>query len=234
MWKVNRAWDPTQGYEKTSRSEMYGAQLFFSTEYWVGNAFYFTDDFFDHGGYVDVDLADFHAPFWAGNGYPETPNFTVTSPPASIYFGKGEANRLVASNNWSDSLAVDKPTIHYNPAAELLANTPRNTWVYVVRRIKPHWDISKGPFYYIWVAVGNGPLVQKLASTQPNTFRTLNPMMSPKEGVYQWENRTDSAWGSKPTRTLYTKGMMIFKAGTPTGNNPPLNEQTILNTMRGM
>ena len=91
----------------------------------------------------------------------------------------------------------------------------KGVWNYIVIQWKYEWDQTKDPYTRLWRAVGNGPPVQIVATDIPNAFRESAGYHPWKFGLYMWDIK--KGWGSSPTRTIYTKGLYIFKdePGTP-------------------
>lgn len=92
----------------------------------------------------------------------------------------------------------------------------RGVWNYIVIQWQYEWDPAKGPYTRLWRAVGNGPAVQIADTDIPNAFRESAGFHPWKFGLYMWD--VNKGWGSSPTRTIYTKGLYIFKdePGDPT------------------
>lgn len=91
----------------------------------------------------------------------------------------------------------------------------KGVWNYIVIQWKYEWDQTKDPYTRLWRAVGNGPPVQIADTNIPNAFRESGSYHPWKFGLYMWDVK--KGWGSSPTRTIYTKGLYIFKdePGTP-------------------
>ncbi|MBL8526551.1 MAG: heparin lyase I family protein [Burkholderiales bacterium] len=92
----------------------------------------------------------------------------------------------------------------------------KGVWNYIVIQWKYEWDPAKGPYTRVWRAVGNGPAAQIVDTDIPNAFRESAGFHPWKFGLYMWD--VNKGWGSSPTRTIYTKGLYIFKdePGDPT------------------
>jgi hypothetical protein len=92
----------------------------------------------------------------------------------------------------------------------------KGVWNYFVIQWKYEWDEAKGPYTKVWRAVDKGSAVQLVDTTIPNAFRESAGFHPWKFGLYMWD--INKGWGSSPTRTIYTKGLYIFKdePGSPT------------------
>jgi hypothetical protein len=92
----------------------------------------------------------------------------------------------------------------------------KGVWNYFVIQWKYEWDEVKGPYTRVWRAVGNGSPVQLVDTTIPNSFRESAGFHPWKFGLYMWD--INKGWGTSPTRTIYTKGLYIFRdePGVPT------------------
>lgn len=231
--KLNSAWDQFDG-GGTSRSELDGGiesvDVFLEgQEYWYATAYYFDPDCFGHKGY-SLDLSDIHEQ----NYSPETPGAVMGGVMNSLQLGDNRgSDSFVWSNQWITSYP---PIVKGTGWGELIvplqatADMVPNVWYYVIRKVKLHYDANQNPYSKAWVAKGNGSLVLKQDKTGPNAFNLDNPRYFPKSGLYKW----DQTWGSKNTRTMWQKGMYIFKATAPTGNEPVIDQNSILLLLRSI
>ncbi len=105
----------------------------------------------------------------------------------------------------------------------------KGVWNYFVIQWKYEWDQAKAPYTRMWRAVGNSSPVQIVDTTIPNAFRESAGYHPWKFGLYMWD--VNKGWGTSPTRTLYTKGLYIFKdePGTPT-----LDVSSLLSLLRSI
>ncbi|HQR51703.1 MAG TPA: hypothetical protein PLZ79_00410 [Burkholderiales bacterium] len=92
----------------------------------------------------------------------------------------------------------------------------KGVWNYFVIQWKYEWDEARAPYTRVWQAVGNAAPAQVVDTSIPNAFRESAGYHPWKFGLYMWD--VNKGWGTSPTRTLYTKGLYIFKdaPGTPT------------------
>ena len=90
-------------------------------------------------------------------------------------------------------------------------------WYIFVYQFKYEWDVAKGPYTRFWSAVGDGAPTKIADIAIPNSYNEscqLPSLGGPRHDLW---NVTDKGWGSSSTRTVYTKGVYIFKdePGTP-------------------
>lgn len=106
----------------------------------------------------------------------------------------------------------------------------KGVWHYVILQWKYEWDAAKGPYTKVWHVVGNdapssSPWVN---SNIANAFNESSGYHPWKFMQYMWDV---NAWGSSPTRTLYTKGVHIFR---DQAGSPALNVNSMLALMRSI
>jgi hypothetical protein len=94
----------------------------------------------------------------------------------------------------------------------------KGVWNYIVIQWKYEWDEARVPYTRLWRAIGDGSPVQIVDTNIPNAFRESAGYHPWKFGLYMWDIK--NGWGSSPTRTIYTKGLYLFKdePGVPTLN----------------
>jgi hypothetical protein len=90
-----------------------------------------------------------------------------------------------------------------------------DVWNYIVIQWKYEWDVLAGPYTRLWSAVGDRSPNQMVDTAIPNSFRESAGYHPWKFGLYMWD--VTSGWGSSQTRTIYTKGLYVFRdlPGTP-------------------
>ncbi|MDP2337672.1 MAG: hypothetical protein Q8N05_14755, partial [Bacteroidota bacterium] len=233
--KVTSAWDQwdPQAFH-TCRSEYFGGtpdlDMFLEgEEYWYITAFCFGADCFGHNGY-NIDLSDIHEQNWT----PETTGAVLTG---GVMNGIGLGDNHGNDNfTWDYKWITGYPPVMGSPGSGELS-IPLQTspvvpevWYYVIRKLRLHYDVTKDPYLKVWVAKGNGPLVLMGDKKGPNAYNLDNPRYYPKVGLYKW----DQTWGSKTTRTLWTKGMYIFKAANPASNEPVIDQNSLLALLRSI
>ncbi len=225
-------WDP-KAYH-TARSEYYGGSqnvdvFLEGEEYWYITAYYFESDCFGHNGH-SIDISDIHEQTWT----PDTPGAVLTG---GVMNGIG-----LGDNKGNDNLTWDGKYITGYPPVMGSAGSGEfsiklqkspvvpNVWYYVIRKLRLHYDANKNPYCMVWVAKGDGPLVLMGSRSGPNAYNLDNPRYFPKVGLYKW----DQTWGSKLTRTLWTKGLYIFKAAPPKSNEPVIDQNSLLVLLRSI
>jgi hypothetical protein len=127
------------------------------------------------------------------------------------------SNRVLDGTN-----ASTEGTVHDFPIE-------KGVWNYLVFQWKYEWDAGKGPYTRLWLAVGGAAPVQLLNTSIANAFHESAGYHPWKFGLYMWD--VNKGWGSSPSRTIYTKGLYIFKdePGTPT-----LDPTTLVALLRSM
>jgi hypothetical protein len=168
--------------------------------YWAAFAFYVdTDHPFDGTG-DDLDILELGHGVTSKNGMPN---------PAFYLRRNGTMDAMVSSNTVLNGDASTRKT-------EKVFSKPvkKGVWHYLVVQFKLEWDASKGPYFRVWHAVGNGAPVQIANTNIANGYRESVTYQPQKFGLYQWNVNN---WGSSDSRTLYTKGLHIFRdePGTP-------------------
>lgn len=230
MHKVSSTWDqwdPTNNH--TSRSEFYGGTLrsdviLEGEDYWIALAYRFDTDCFGHSGH-NIDLADIHEQNWT----PATPGYGVTGGVMNAMFlDDATATKWYWRNRWCTSYPPVNPALSEN--LDVVVAPVANTWYYVIRKVKIHWDEIQSPYSKVWVAAGTGTLVLGDSRKGPNGYNLDNPYYTPKAGIYKW----DQNWGSKSTRTIWTKGLYVFKATAPAGDEPVIDENLLLAFLRSI
>ena len=101
-------------------------------------------------------------------------------------------------------------------------------WNYLIFNFKVHWDESQGPFLKVWAASGDGQPARLIDVQGPLGYNETPPQTAQKFGLYRWD-----PWDGDPnqSRTLYTKGLYLFKAGP---GQPPLDEHSMLALLRSI
>jgi hypothetical protein len=80
----------------------------------------------------------------------------------------------------------------------------------------------------VWHAVGSGAPVQLCNTSISNFYRESAGYIPQKFGLYQWN--IDN-WGSSTTRTLYSKGLHVFRDQS---GSPALGVNTLLEYSRAI
>ena len=83
---------------------------------------------------------------------------------------------------------------------------------------------SAASYHWTNVKVGGGGFVPGIVFSRAE--QGLAYLRSDMGGLYRWDN-----WGNSPVRTMYSKGMMVFRA---TGGDPQIDQNWILQQLRGI
>jgi hypothetical protein len=202
------AYRQDSGYQ-SARAEIFSrwgytsATIQKSVPYWAAFAFYVDRDHPFNGSGDDLDILELGHPTSSSNSNPG---------PAFYLRRNGTWDSLL----WGNSVlnGGTSTRVGTKPFSEPIA---KGVWHYIVVQFKLEWNPSKGPYFRVWRATGNGAPVQIANSSAANTWNETYTYTPWKYGLYQWNVNN---WGSSPSRTLYTKGLHIFKdqPGTPTLN----------------
>jgi hypothetical protein len=213
------AYRQDSGYE-SARAEIFsrwgytGTTLTKGVPYWAAFAFYIDSDHPFDGSGDDLDILELGHPTSSANCNPS---------PAFYLRRNGRWDSMIWGNTVKDGGTSTR--VGAKPFSEPIS---KGVWHYVVVQFKLEWDVSKGPYFRVWRATGKGTPVQIASSSAANTWNEKNTYTPWKFGLYQWNINN---WGSSPSRTVYTKGVHIFKdqPGTPT-----LNVNSMLAFIRGI
>lgn len=198
-----------------------GADLNDGKPYWAAFAFYVGPDHPFSGTGGELNILSLGHPVSSKNSQ---------SMSALFLYRDGRMGFLVSSNSvLNGSNSTYKGTRFYK-------SIQKGVWHYIVVQCKYEWDVAKGPYTRVWHAVGNGAPVQWVNTNIANAFRESAGYHPWKFGIYAWDlsTGTNGIWSTSPpssSRTLYTKGIQIFRdqPGTPT-----LSVNTMLALMRSM
>ena len=105
----------------------------------------------------------------------------------------------------------------------------KGVWHYVIVQFKLHWDSSKGPYFRVWRATSGVSPVQIASSNIANNYNESVTYSPQKFGLYMWN--ISSGWGTSNSRTLYTKGLHVFKDAS---GSPALIVGSMLESIRGI
>lgn len=171
-----------------------------SVPYWAAFAFYVDSDHPFNGTGDDLDIMELGHGVTSSNSLP-TPAFYLRR--------NGTMDAMLSSNTVLDGGNSTRKTSKIFSKA-----VKKGVWHYIVVQFKLEWDASKKPYFRAWHAVGSGAPEQVANTTIANTYRESVTYRPQKFGLYQWNV---SNWGSSPSRTMYTKGLHVFRdqAGTP-------------------
>jgi hypothetical protein len=170
--------------------------------YWAVFAFYVDKDHPFNGTGGGIGLLELGHPVTSQNAY------------ASPGFALRENGTWDAQVNYNKVLNGGPAT---RVSSKLFSQTiQKGVWHYVIVQFKLHWDSSKSPYIRVWKATGGGSPVQIANRNAPNTYNESVSYKPQKFGLYLWDI-TSKGWGSSTTRTIYTKGLHVFKdvSGTP-------------------
>jgi hypothetical protein len=207
-------------WQNTARSSYHGGKFYDGQIYWIGFAFRLGADNYTNSG-NSQGLVDLHHVNWGDDGAraPRTPWGLMGHGDGSwsvVLFGSYIPNyRLNTSDITSYTYRVPA-----QPAGS------RNEWIYVVTKLRVGRTWSQSPMVATWMAVGDGP-VNKLfeKSDIPLGYVDMPPDSTYiKPGLYQWDSTITR-------RTMWSKGIQVFRDGS---GAIPLNEDTIIQTMRGL
>jgi hypothetical protein len=182
--------------------------------YWAAYAFLVDNDHPFNGSGDDLDILELGHPITSKNSNPS---------PAFYLRRNGTWDAMVGSNT-----VLNGGTSTRKLSRVFSRPIAKGVWHYVIVQFKLEWDQSKSPYFRVWHAIGSGSPVQVCNTTIPNYYRESATYTSQKFGLYQWNV---NSWGTSNTRTLYTKGLHIFKdqSGSPT-----LNANSMLEFIRGI
>ena len=162
-------------------------------------------------GSASVSILDVHAADGSTNGGPS---------PISVIAGKGGLSII---RSWN-------PVFYGNAPQREYYTVPFDTtqWNYLIFNFKFHYDSSQGPFLKIWQVSGDGQLTQRVNVQGPIGYNETPVQTAVKFGLYRWD-----AWGGDPvqTRTSYTKGVYLFKAGS---GSPTLDQNAMLALLKSI
>ncbi len=188
-------------------------------KYWAVFAFYIDNDHpFDKTG-GDLDIVEIGHPVTSANNNP-SPVFNLLR--------DGTWAAYLGSNPVLDGTAATK--VYGSVFREPIK---KGVWHYIIVQFKLEWDVAQGPYFRVWRATGSGTPVQLCDTNRANIYRESVTYTPQKFGLYAWDvtEGPNGIWGSSPSRTLYTKGVHIFRdqPGTPT-----LNLDSLLAFIRSM
>lgn len=177
--------------------------------YWAAFAFYVDADHPFNGSGDDVDILELGHSVSSKNTLPN---------PAFYLRRNGTMDAMVSSNTTLNGSDGGRRT-----SKVFSRSVQKKVWHYIVIQFKLEWDVSKKPYFRVWHAVGNGSPVQVANTSIANLYRETATYTPSKFGLYQWNL---SNWGTSTTRTLYTKGLHIFRdqSGSPTLQVGPMLE----------
>jgi hypothetical protein len=169
--------------------------------YWAAYAFYVDSDHPFNGTGEDLDILELGHGVTSKNSLP-TPAFYVRR--------NATFDAMVSSNTVLDGTNSTRKT-----AKVFSKPISKGVWHYVVVQFKLEWDVSKRPYFRVWHAVGSQAPVQVANTNIANSYRESVSYKPQKFGLYQWNINN---WGSSTSRTVYTKGLHVFRdsPGTPT------------------
>lgn len=182
--------------------------------YWAAFAFLVDNDHPFNGSGDDLDILELGHPITSKNSQPS---------PAFYLRRNGRLDARIGSNT-----VLDGGTSTRTFSTAFSKPITKGVWHYVIVQFKLEWDKSKSPYFRVWHASGNGSPVQLCNTTIPNYFRESATYTAQKFGLYQWNV---SNWGTSNSRTLYTKGLHIFKDQS---GSPALNVNSMLEFVRGI
>lgn len=206
---------PTWSRGNTWRSEVSasgqndGHNVVRGQEYWMAYAFKPEPDTMGRGPVVSI--LDVHAADGTRNMGPS---------PISVFLG-GAGLTLVRSWN-PDFNGSNRRSKSYGLPVE------QDQWNYLILNFRVHWDESQAPFLKVWTASGDGRLAKQIDVQGPLGYNETPPQTAQKFGLYRWEPWDGDAHQS---RTLYTKGLYVFKAGP---GQPALDERSMLALLRAI
>lgn len=206
---------PTWSRGNTWRSEVSapgqndGHNVVRGQEYWMAYAFNPQADMMGRGPVASI--LDVHAADGTRNMGPS---------PISVLLGGGGITLI---RSWNpDFNGSNRRSQNYPLPVE-----PQR-WNYLIFNFKVHWDESQGPFLKVWAASGDGQPARLIDVQGPLGYNETPPQTAQKFGLYRWD-----PWDGDPnqSRTLYTKGLYLFKAGP---GQPPLDEHSMLALLRSI
>jgi hypothetical protein len=182
--------------------------------YWAVYAFYVDADHPFNGSGDDLDILEIGHPVTSKNSMPS---------PAFYLRRNGTMDAMVSSNTvLNGTTATRRTTKVFSKAVQ------KKVWHYIVVQFKLDWDVAKKPYFRVWHAVGNGAPVQLCNTSIANAYRESAGYIPQKFGLYQWNV---NSWGSSITRTLYTKGLHVFRDQS---GSPALSVNTMLEYIRAI
>ncbi len=206
---------PSWGGGGTWRSEVSspgqndGTNVVRGQEYWMAYAFKPESDVAN--GSASVSILDVHAADGSSNGGPS---------PISVIAGKGGLSII---RSWNPVFYGTTPQREYY-------SVPFDTtqWNYLIFNFRFHYDSSQAPFLKIWQVSGDGALTQRVNVQGPVGYNETPVQQAVKFGLYRWD-----AWGGDPvqSRTSYTKGLYLFKAGS---GSPALDQNAMLALLKSI
>lgn len=218
------AGDDLLGQSATYRAETIATEqatdpgsIYYGRAYWYALSFRLGSDFTD--GSIGNSIADFHA-----QGMVDVNGNSTRGPSPISYIVQPEDDgsggrriRLAIWRTWSTGTGYRWDTVSII--------VPVTTWVHVVGRCKPHWDVAVGPYHEVWIATGTSGTQTKVASWVgvPIGFNDNSTYLFAKLGLYRFD-----AWSGDPSssRTMHTKGFRLWR-DEPTTTNP-LNAANLL------
>jgi hypothetical protein len=185
-----------------------------STPYWAAFAFYVDKDHPFNGSGNDMNILSLGHPVSSKN---------TQSMNALFLHRDGTMRFLVSSNS-----VLNGSNSTYK-SASFRKSVQKGVWNYIIVQWKYEWDTSKKPYTRVWHAVGSGSPVQWVNTNVANELRESAGYHPWKFGEYLWD--ISSGWGTTTSRTLYTKGIQIFRDQS---GSPSLTVNSLLSLMRSL
>ena len=186
----------TSARSETAAKWGWAGNLQIGQPYWAVFAFYVGSDHPFNGSGDDLNIWEIGHPVKTASG-------NTIPTPAFFIRRNGTWDALLSYTTNVDSTAGVSRTTAFSRSLQ------KGVWNYVVVQFKLHWDKSKGPYFRVWQAVGSGAPAQLVNTSVANYYRESVTYTPSKFGLYSWNPST--GWGSSSSRTLYTKGVHVFK-----------------------
>jgi len=216
--------DTLLGQSNTYRAETIATEqatdpgsLYYGRAYWYAFSFRLGSDFTN--GSTGNSIMDVHA-----QGMQDINGNSTRGPSPISYIvspeDDGSGGRRIRMSIWR---AWSTGSGYQTATVEVIV--PVTTWVHVVARVKPHWDVNVGPYHEVWIATGSGGAQSRVASwiNVPIGFNDGSTFIFGKIGLYRF-----SEWGGDPSssRTMHTKGLRFWRDVATSSD--PLNAANLL------